>query len=251
MTKRNPKQEGSNVWDCKPQSGPCPVGCNQCFYNRPGAFYVPTDEPHMPELSEVGDGIMRVNSGHDSNIQREKVIADTARYPKRFFNTSIPNLDFPAPVVLTANPQEEDWTAYHLPQAMPNVRGVIVPDNLMFVRLRASASNLRPVTRAAWEWAREGVPVVITFMAYYDVEPPIPKAFAGVECYVWKTRHVNSYWCPTRGFMREYMRRFGKAAGTRGRLVTMCGTPGSAYCTNCRNCETYYYQTIKRMEGVT
>ena len=65
----------------------------------------------MPTLEEVGDGIVRVNSGHDSNIGRDEVIRATEQYPRRFFNTSIAKFDFPAPVVLTANPKEEEPVA--------------------------------------------------------------------------------------------------------------------------------------------
>ena len=108
MTKRNPKQESTNLFDCKPQTGPCPVGCAECFYNRPGAFYADIEQPIMPTLDEVGDGIVRINSGHDSNIDRDEVIRATEQYPRRFFNTSIAEFDFPAPVVLTANPKEEE-----------------------------------------------------------------------------------------------------------------------------------------------
>ena len=72
-----------------------PVGCNQCFYNRPGAFYADIEQPIMPTLDEVGDGIVRINSGHDSNIGRDKVIRATEQYPRRFFNTSIAKFDFP------------------------------------------------------------------------------------------------------------------------------------------------------------
>ena len=57
-TKRNPKQEGTPFFDCIPQIGPCPIGCNQCFYNRPGAYYVPIDKPHVPTPEEVSDGIV-------------------------------------------------------------------------------------------------------------------------------------------------------------------------------------------------
>ena len=56
MTKRNPKQEGTNIFDCKPQTGKCPLNCNQCFYNREGAFYVDIHKPHMPSVEEVGEG---------------------------------------------------------------------------------------------------------------------------------------------------------------------------------------------------
>ena len=108
-TKRNPKQEGTSYFDCIPQTGPCPIGCNQCFFNRPGAYYVPLDQlPLVPTPEEVGDGIVRMNCGNDSNNQRDLVIATAQRYKHYFFNTSVRNLDFPGPVVLTANPREEE-----------------------------------------------------------------------------------------------------------------------------------------------
>ena len=65
------------------------------------------DQPHLSQAwrKARGDGIVRVNCGNDSNNQREHVIlASTAEYPRRFFNTSIAKFDFPGPVVLTANP---------------------------------------------------------------------------------------------------------------------------------------------------
>ena len=66
-TTLNPKFEGSGIIDCKPQKGLCPLDCNQCFYNRPNAFYVDPEQPIMPTLEEVGEQIVRINSGHDSN----------------------------------------------------------------------------------------------------------------------------------------------------------------------------------------
>ena len=144
--KRNPKQADSNLFDCIPQVGPCPIGCNQCFYNRPGAFYVPSTSRTFPRLEEVGDGIVRVNCGNDSNNQREHVIASTAQYPRRFFNTSIPRFDFPGPVVLTANPKEEDEAKYAYP--LRDGDGWKAPaDNIMFVRLRTSQPILLWWTR--------------------------------------------------------------------------------------------------------
>ena len=47
--------------------------------------------------------------------------------------------------------------------------------NLMFVRLRTSATNLRLVDRAVATWTAAKVPCVITFMAYYDCEPVVPE----------------------------------------------------------------------------
>lgn len=228
MTTRNPKQVGSNVYDCKPQVGKCPLNCNQCFYNRPDAFYVDIDKPHMPTVEEVGNGIMRVNCGHDSNIERQKVIKETEIYKHRFFNTSIPKFDFPAPVVYTANPKE----------GLPAKLLRDPPPNLMFVRLRVSATNLRHVYYATGHYAERGVPVVLTFMAYYDKEPKTKTK------YEWKKRHINSYWCAKREFIQYVVET---AKWDCGRLVSLCGGLDSQWCRNCRNCETYYWQTIKHM----
>jgi hypothetical protein len=229
MHTRNPKQDGSNVFDCKPQSGKCKIDCNQCFYNREGAFYVDIHKPHMPSHGDVGDGIMRVNSGHDSNIERDMVISSTEVYPKRFFNTSIPKFDFPAPVVFTANAKEEDQ-----PEMLP-----LPPDNIMFIRLRVSSTNLGYVYDAVKHYSLLGVPVVLTFMAYYDKEPE------SSHFYTWKQRHINSYWCPTREFMADVMRDMKRIGG---RSVSLCSDLDGYKCEDCRNCETYYYQTIKHMK---
>lgn len=229
MTERNPKQEGSNVWDCKPQVGKCPIDCNQCFYNRPDAFYVDINKPHFPTVEEVGGGIVRVNCGHDSNIERTKTIEETEQYKHRFFNTSLAIFNFPAPVVFTANKEEEK----------PAIMLRRTPANLMFVRLRVSTTNLRYIDQAVLWYAERNVPVVLTFMAYYDYEPE------NKEKYIWKQRHINSYWCATDEFMREVLKR-EKAIG--GRLVVMCGNIDSYKCKDCRNCEIYYWQTIKHLQ---
>lgn len=229
MTKRNPKQEGSNVFDCKPQIGKCPLNCNQCFYNRPNAFYVDINKQHMPTVEEVGNGIMRVNCGHDSNFEREKVIRETEIYKNRFFNTSLPKFDFPAPVVFTVNAKEEKD-----PKLLDKI-----PDNLMFVRVRVSSGNYHHTCVATRHYTRRKVPVVFTFMAYYSEEPIIP------SYYEWKKRHINSYWCPTIEFMKDRMK---SAKNIGGRLVSMCGNLDSYNCKDCRNCETYYWQTIKHMQ---
>lgn len=234
----NPKQAGTCLFDCIPQEGKCPIGCNQCFFNRPDAFYTPT--PSVPTPEEVGDGIVRMNCGHDSNIQREKVIETALRYEHFFFNTSIPRFNFPGPVVLTANPKEEE------PAWVPAFE-CQVPNNLMFVRLRVSATNLRLIDQAVRSWTLGSVPVVLTFMAYYDHEPEVNEEEVGLpksECYQWKVRHINSYWCATPAFMRAVLQRY-----SLNRLVSMCGSIEVPYCRNCRNCESYYIQTTKRMRG--
>lgn len=242
MTIRNPKQEGTNLFDCKPQIGPCPVGCNECFYNRPGAFYADIRQPIMPTRDEVGDGIVRVNSGHDSNIGRDEVIRSTARYPRRFFNTAIAKFDFPAPVVLTANPNEEGPVARPIWSLRDGP-----PRNLMFVRLRVSSTNLDWVRDGADWFTSHQVPVVLTFMAYHTAEPQVPaevlKAVGG-PCYEWQVRHINPYWCPTPAFIRWVLDQYGD-----NRFVSYCGSLEGPYCRLCRNCESYYWQTVKRMKG--
>jgi len=227
-TPKNPKQEGSNVCDAIPQKGPCPTGCNQCFYNRPGAFYTDITEPLMPTLEEVGDKIVRVNSGNDSNNNKQFVINSTAMYKKRFFNTSQLNLDFPDPVVLTANPQEED--CFH---HWDDIQEELI-NNLMFIRLRVSPTNLSLIDSAINEWTLIGIPVVLTFMRYYDKEPENNNGK-----FEFKKHILNSYWCPTREFMEEIINKY-----QNNDLVTTCGTLESAYCKDCGNCEKYYLKKI-------
>lgn len=266
MIKRNPKQEGSNLWDCKTQVGNCPMNCNQCFANRPGAAYIPMDEQILPTVEEVGDGIVRANCLHDSNLGREELIEHCKRYKKVFYNTSVRKFDFPGPVVFTANPKEEEYTCRGLSwPSMP------FSNNLMFVRLRVSTSNLNQVENLVRAWTEANVPVVLTFMAYYE-EDKIPSLWFNRKigkpltrkvidetdhepgsvptdflCYVKKVRHINSYWCPTKEFMVYVLKRMKKIGG---RLVTMCSTSDSYYCRDCCNCETYYYQTMKHMKEI-
>jgi len=221
------------------------MNCNQCFFNRPGAYYVPFDElPLLPDPKEVGDGIVRMNCGHDSNLQFESVVAAASQFKHVFFNTAIPNLGhFPGPVVFTANRQEEE-------------RAILVPaptKKLMFVRLRTSGTNLHLIDDAVVYYNAWGVPVVITMMAYYDQQPSIDEKTVNRfgagdlttdDCYEWKVRHTNSYWCPTPAFIEAVMARYASY-----RLVALCSSRDSYFCRDCRNCETHYIQTLKRMRG--
>jgi hypothetical protein len=182
-----------------------------------------------------------MNCGNDSNNQRELVIETAKQYKKAFFNTSMPRFDFPGPVVWTANPCEEQ------PVRIPPAFSCSIPDNLMFIRLRVSSTNLRHV-RLATEWfTNKQVPVVLTFMAYYEAEPTPPAivlAAVGSPCYEWKVRHINSYHCPTPAFIRYVLAQF-----KGNRLVSYCGSLEGPYCRLCRNCESHYWQTVKRLKG--
>jgi len=247
---RNPKQEGTNLFDCIPQCGPCSIGCNQCFYNRPGAYYIPIDEPSIPTVEEVGDGIVRMNCGNDSNLERELVIKTASQYKHAFFNTSLPFFDFPGPVVFTANRNEEE------PATLPEDFDPDALKNLMFVRLRVSATNLPHIDKAVTAWTSAHIPVVLTFMAYYTENPyKDPSALGtlvddelwdalGENPYVWKVRHINSYWCPKPQFIEYVM---GYFAGEP--LVSLCGAVNSGYCKDCLNCQTRYYLTAKHLRG--
>ncbi len=246
---RNPKQEGSNLYDCRPQVGSCPIGCNQCFYNRPGAYYTDINEPNIPDPNDVyeGNGIVRMNCGHDSNLERRLVIDNAVQYDDYFFNTSIANYDFPGPVVLTINCCEEEPKRSILPPT-------VVPPNLMFVRIRLSASNLGDAHRLVTDWSLADVPIVITFMAYYDKD-----VFEGVvkhrhpfynnlddHLYEYKIRHINKYWCPTRAMKVRTMKSLGVE---RNRLLTTCCLE-SEFCKDCKNCESYYWITRRRLDAI-
>lgn len=270
---RNPKMEGSNCVDCRVQTGPCPIGCNQCFYNRDGAFYCDINKPQIPDPFTFNEGgyIVRMNSGHDSNLHRDQVIAQAEKYDKVFFNTSMPNLDFPGPVVFTANGKEEEpaWCP------IVNRRGKtnrLPPkqeeffDRLMFVRLRVSPTNLELIEHAVAAWTAADVPVVLTFMAYYDQDPPgcrksdrepdayewrdprdnraIQEEQKNIIAYTWRKRTINSYYCPTPAFVEYIINRMKVHSRT---LVTICGTLDSGKCKDCRNCETYYIQRAKHL----
>jgi len=254
----NPKMKGSGLWPCKPQTGECPLNCNQCFCNREGAAYIPLSEPYIPDPNVVGEEIVRINDLNDSNIEREKVIAVALRYKNFFFNTSLPNFDLPGPVVFTANRREESKLTLVQP-----------PDNLMYVRLRVSPTNLLLVREAVDFYTNNQVPVVLTLMAYYDMLPPgtfshsddkkAPRRFSAIlpaakydidiEAFTWKVRHINEYWSPTADWARVVTQAMKRVAG---RLVSYCGCYGhgfsSNYCKDCRNCMTYYWQTIKHMQ---
>lgn len=219
----NPKQEGSRVCDCIPVPGKCPNDCPDCFYNRPGAFYAPLDQPVFPSLEYAKDKVVRINSGGDSNIQRDKVIARTNQYNHRFFNTSIPNLDFPAPVVLTINPKNfTDWF-----YAVSEIR------NLMFVRVKITSWNGGLLDDVVWHYTNLNVPVVLTDMRFYT-ESLVLK----LGDYEFRKHIKNPYWAMKHDVWQEIWTRY-----TINPLVLSCGSPRSPYCRDCENCwELYWYK---------
>jgi len=224
----NPKLIGSNIIDCIPQTGECPNKCGQelgedCFYNG-RRFYRTLDEPLFPSWEEAEGKIVRINSGHDSNINREYVISSTEKYKHKFFNTSMPNFNFPAPVVFTCNGRS-------LLLEKP-------ADNLMFVRVRTSMWNLEDVDKAIdWYLKTHKIPVVLTFMRYYK-ESSIKPEFRNY--YLEKKHILNTYFCLNTEGHLKVMERY------KGTGVRMCGTPVSSVCVDCRNCELLYWECLSR-----
>ena len=179
----------------------------------------------LPSLESVGDRIVRVNTGNDSNVQRELVIESTKHYRHKFFNTSIPNFDFPAPVVFTCNRNAEQP---YLVQCPPNV---------MFVRVRVNLWDFEQQDKAIKHYIKHSVPVVLTFMRYYD-KLNVNEAYTSK--YTWKKHITNSYWCLENTEQIAVWERY------KGLGVRMCGLPWSSRCIDCRNCELLYYTCLTR-----
>lgn len=224
----NPKMKGTNLIDCIPQTGECPLKCEECFYNG-GRFYRTLDTPLIPTFEESRGKIVRVNSGHDSNIQRGLVIKTTERYLHKFYNTSVPNFIFPAPVVFTCNGRK----------LLLVEKGL---DKLMFVRIRTSIFNLEEVNKAVEYYLKEHkIPVVLTFMRYYNISKIQVEYHKYFE---FKKYILNSYYCHTVDAHLKILEQY------KGMGVWMCGTPTSSYCVDCRNCEFLYWDYWRRVGGI-
>jgi len=231
----NPKLRGSGIIECIPQSGPCPMGCEDCFFQNGRSYLEPLSEnlPHVP-TTEMADGrIVRMNDGNDSNVQRDLVERVAQQYTDFFFNTSIPHDlgRFPGPVVLTVNPAKMTDTDFHkLDKALPN---------LMYVRVRVNTWNLHTVVRPAVEhYTGLGVPVVLTYMAYYT--SIIPEEHRGA--YEWKKRTTNPYWVITQEWAD-----FIESMFKDNTLVYSCGRRGQYACFLCGNCLREYHAAKERI----
>lgn len=241
----NPKMKDSGLIACIPQSGRCPNECPDCFFQSGRSYLEPLEEnlPNMPTLDQVGYRVVRVNDGNDSTIDMLGVIKATKRYPLKFYNTSLyrppgkysPFYDlaaFPAPVVLTVNPGKMTDTDFH--------RVYPIPKNLMFVRVRTNTWNLGMVDNVVEYYTIRRVPVVLTFMAYFD--QPIPDRYK--EDYVFRGRTINMYHAITTRAWRYVMARYND-----DHLVYSCGKEGiTTLCKHCGNCLREFFATRERME---
>lgn len=237
--RENPKTKGSGIICAIPQEGTCPNGCAECFFQSGRSYLEPLAEnlPNLPTMLEASSRVVRVNDGNDSNVDRPRVIAEAARYPMHFFNTAIPGFDFPGPVVLTVNPA-----------TMTDLRAFFIdkpPSNLMFVRVRTNTWNLDEVVDPAVKhYTEREVPVVLTFMAYFNEEPPAEQC--DDDDYVWRQRTINSYWAITTAAWERVMARYAynKWVHSCGKIE---GEKGSSACRHCGNCLREYFATMERM----
>jgi hypothetical protein len=259
----NPKTQGSGILCACPQTRlTCPNNCPECFAFNGRSYLEPLAEhlPNLPPEDLASRCVVRMNDLHDSNVDREQVIAAAAKYDRVFFNTAIPRLDFPGPVVLTINSghlgtderfyalADCEWTDKQLRLAPPK--------NLMFVRLLTNTWNQDPVARAVRHWTEWGVPVILTFMAYHQ-EPVRPVRRYEAECpdsgvalgYIERKRTLNSYWAITTDAWRSIMYSFRD-----NKLVYSCGhiegEKGDTKCRFCGNCLREYFATKERMVNV-
>ena len=214
---QNPKLAGSNLIDCIPQTGLCPNNCVACYYNSDG-FYRTKDLPLIPTLEETQGKIVRVNSGHDSNIEKDLVLNVTAQYVHKFYNTSIPNFDFPAPVVFTCNPKDSKWIK---PESV---------DNLMMARFRVSTWNLDVCDEAASFFTSRDIPFVLTFMRYRNIEN-----VRHPQNYEQRKNILNVYYQIKSQCKSEIEARY-----SNNPLAVICGGK-TDYCRDCSNCERFYW----------
>jgi hypothetical protein len=227
----NPKLEGSNIIDCIPQIGKCPINCSECYYNAEG-FFTDKTKPLIPSLEEVGDKIVRVNSGHDSNIQKDLVLRATAQYKKKFYNTSLPMFDFPGPVVFTCNGRNTDLSFLCVTEGLWNV---------MMVRFRTNLWNLELLDDAVAYYAYErNIPVTITFMRYSKCES-IPHEFR--HEYELRIHVFNQYYC----LKKEAQQDIVDIYKTPTNMISMCGTLESSFCKDCGRCEWAYNRFMGRI----
>jgi hypothetical protein len=243
--KFNPKTSGSQIICCVPQKGRCSVGCSNCFFqpwdatkeSRAAKYLGPNYEftPNIPPLALTKNRIVRMNDVNDSNNKRGLVIATAEQFKDKFFNTSIPRdlAGFVYPVVLTDNPGSDEETNTKSHVIYP------IPPNLMFVRARVATWNLPLIDRIVQHYSGFQVPIVLTFMAYY--ETPIPSTHSSF--YSYRGRTLNEYWVINPEVWDMVVARY-----KTNPFVYTCGADATKFsCTDCRNCENLYKRKIKEL----
>jgi len=235
----NPKMIGSGMLACCPQRGKCfgggetwPEPCSECYHNAPGC-YRDISVPNIPPPSMTPGKLIRMNDGNDSNHERDLVL-ETARKMMQspynakgvFYNTSIPKLDFPGPVVFTANGR------------MPLF--VDCPPNLMAVRVRLASWEVESAFEMVRHYRKRSIPVILTAMRYRTKEA-MPPRIRELN-YVHKTHILNEYWCITPERLEAIREDMDMCLGKQGGVL-VCG----GLCRECGNCARLYDQCVARM----
>jgi len=222
----NPKTAGSGILCAIPQTGRCPNGCNDCFFQSGRSYLEPLAEhlPNMPSAGQAEGFVVRVNDGNDSHHRQEEVMDACAYYRDKFYNTSCPDdLDlYDGPVVLTTNPG--DRTDKHATLRCSK--------NLMAVRVRTNTWNLR-IVQDAVNFYTPHTAVFLTFMAYHDLDD-IPQSHR--RNYTYRKRTLNEYWAIMPFAWREVMEEFADYP-----WVYSCGEGGRSGCRQCGNCLREYF----------
>jgi len=237
----NPKTKGSGILCAIPQKTKCPMKCKGCFYQSGRGYLEPLVEhlPNLPDPKWANDNgyIVRMNDGNDSNVEREKVIEAASKYKDVFYNTAIAKLDFPGPVVLTVNPGALTDTSF---------LKVKPEKNLMFVRFRTNLWNTPLCEDVVKYYTSKGVPVVLTFMAYDDLND-IPE---GARFnYPLQERTTNTYYAISHAAWELIMMHWkdNPLVYSCGRYGCVRWKGGQTGCEYCGNCLREYYRTKLRM----
>jgi hypothetical protein len=180
-------------------------------------------------------------------------------YPRVFYNTAIPKTleMFNAPITLTLNPGKMTDGGWH--------RIDTIPKNLMMVRIRTNTWNLDIVDKAVDYYTKNEIPVILTFMAYYD-EKSIPEGSGPIaymqtnetgvysrahryhrDHYINRKRTLNNYFAISTAAWRKVMERYQDNP-----LVYSCGKEGEkgkTGCKYCGNCLREYFATMERMRN--
>lgn len=232
----NPKTKGSGIICAIPQTGKCYMGCKDCFFQSGRSYLEPLADnlPNMPTEEQAENKIIRVNDGNDSSNDMQLVMSSCAKYKNKFYNTSTPyNIyKFDAPVVLTVNPNRLTYEDAYF---------ISYTSNLMFVRFRTTTWNLLLADKVIDHYTKMGIPVVLTFLAFYEEAVPLPYSVD----YELRKRTLNEYFAIRHSAWRRVMEPYRDNP-----LVHSCGIEGvSSSCKNCGNCLREYYATLERMKG--
>jgi hypothetical protein len=248
----NPKTKGSGIICAIPQQGTCPLKCDDCFFQSGRSYLEPLDQnlPNVPPVELAHTHVVRVNDGHDSStLSAHQIEEIRLSYPRHFFNTSaipakLEQLNFfeGSPFVWTINPGKlTDTDFYKLDK---------IPKNLMFVRVRTNTWNLDLVNNAIEYYCLKEVPIILTFMAYYQTKDGNAQVnLAGNEDYIFRKRTLNEYWAITTKAWHKIMNRYryNKWVYSCGKIE---GEQGDTHCRFCGNCLREFFVTQERLTSL-